>query len=431
MVIVIDTLRADGVTPATMPTLTSFASESRDYRAAYATAPWTLPSHVSLFTGRDVHDHGCDHGALRYEGGSDVLASDLAGAGYRTAAFTNNPWITEATGLSTGFEVFVEVFRRSMAAGRAVNRFIDVERTGLADAGGARTVAAVGQWLDQVEGEKAFVFVNLIEAHLPYEPPPGARSATPAQVRATYDEWLLRAHAGTADDALVHRARALYDEELTYVDTQLRTLFDDLRAHDRWDDALVVVTSDHGEGFAEGHVGAVQLVDHQLSLRDELLHVPLLVRWPGRLPAATVDAPVSLGDVRPLVRWAVSGDGPAPALVDPPAERLLVASYGAPTEHLPFLRRFVPDEAEAVRLAARGLRAARRGRYKLVQATGEPPQLFDLAADPLEQRDVAAEQPVVAAELTAALPAWTAPGVAAPPAASEDALRAIGYLEGP
>lgn len=428
--VVLDTVRADAIGPDT-PVFSAFAGEGIRYERAWSAAPWTFPSHGSLFTGLPASESGGSSANLHCDGSRTMVAESFRAAGYATAGFSNNPWVSPETGLAAGFDAFIEVFRDGYGVDRAVSRYVDLHSTGLTDAGARRTVAAVDAWLDEEHGP-AFVFVNLIEAHLPYDPPDGSRGrlrsgrAHPVVDRLLMDRLLPGAFAGTLTEADIADAHTLYREEVAYVDDALGDLLAVLSRHGRGD-ALVVVTSDHGEAFAEHRLGAIQLIDHQLSLADELLHVPLAVRWPGRIPGGrVVTEDVGLLDVAPLLRWALDGRG-TPALLDPQPDRAFAASYVPPSNLLPLLARLAPAEAAA--LGNRTLRAVRRGPEKLIVASDSPAMLFDTILDPGETEDLAAQRPAAVLALSQLLPPDSSLGpLAPPPAATEDALRALGYL---
>lgn len=430
VLVVLDTVRADVTDAGHAPRFATFADEGTRFDRAWSAAPWTLPSHGSLFSGLPPEVHGCAGANLRCDPGTTMLAERFAAAGYRTAGFSNNPWVTGSTGLADGFDTFVEVFRESYAVERAIVRYVDEDTTGLQDAGAARSVAALDRWLDGVEDEPVFVFVNLVEAHFPYDPPEGWRGRdrdtipNPAEDRRVLDHFLRDAYAGTLSEADRAVAWGLYEDEVAYVDHQLGGILDTLAEHGRGD-GLTVVTADHGEAFAEHRLGAIQLVDHQLSVYDELLHVPLAVRWPGVVPVGVEPADVSLLDVSPLMSWALGGRISATPNLLSPAPRPLTASWSAPANLLPVLADLAPGEGS--RLASLRLRSARDGREKLIDGLGAA-LLFDVGADPGETTDLASARAERVEALRAALPAVTDAGAATPDSTTTDALRALGYV---
>lgn len=440
LLVVLDTVRADhvgalGGRPDVTPHLDRLAREGVLYTHAYAQAPWTLPSHATLFTGLSPEDHGCDHASLRYDGRAPLVAERFQGAGWATGGFSNNPWIGPSTGLAAGFDVFEEPFREAYAVKYAINRWVDPAATGLPDAGAAKAVQLVDGWLAGLGDRPAFAFVNLVEAHMPYDPPEGWRgryhavSSVDAD-RNTFLRFFESSFRGAIAPADLALAEALYDEEIAYVDHQLGQLLAALQRHGRLDDALVVVTSDHGEAFGEHEVDGVRLVDHQLGLYDELLHVPLVVRWPGHVAPARQDAPVGHLDVAPLLTWRLGdGAGPLPALLAPPPDRALAASYAPQAGHKEVLESYLADPARIGRLMARSWRATRKGGLKLLAPSDAAPLLFDVAADPGETRDLAPQRAADVGALTPHLPPPPASaGGFTPSPETVEALRALGYL---
>lgn len=423
VLVVLDTVRADADTPA----LAAIGASGLRFERAWAASPWTLPSHGSLFTGLDPAEHRCAGPELRCDPTTTSIAERFRSEGYTTAGFSNNPWVTRDTGLADGFDSFVEVFRSAYGAERRVSRFVDPTTTGLDDAGARRTVASVDRWLAAHPGP-AFVFVNLIEAHLPYDPPVETRgsrrdsSTHPLADRLLMDRLLPDAFVGALSPADLAESRAIYDEEVGYVDDRLADLVAILDRHDRGD-ALLVVTSDHGEAFGAHQLGTIQLVDHQLSVYDELLHVPLAVRWPGRLTPASVPEDVSLRDVAPFFAWALEG-GATPELLAARPGRAITASYAPPADLSDTLAAIAPGADPA--LLSRSYRVVRQGDDKLVAPSDGPALLFDVRADPGERQDLAALRPDTVRALTTLLPPVPPRTGAADP--SVEALRALGYL---
>jgi hypothetical protein len=159
--------------------------------------------------------------------------------------------------------------------------------------------------------------------------------------------------------------RTRYDGAVRHVDAMTSALFDRLRDAGILDGAVVAVTSDHGE-----HLGEQGRLDHRMTLHDAVLHVPLVVRWPGRLEGgAVVRTPVSLADLHPTLCEAAGIEPPpgtaldAVALSANPAPRPLFAFHAAGLDHLPQLRSTfppdVPDSAfDRVRISLRAARSA-------------------------------------------------------------------------
>jgi arylsulfatase A-like enzyme len=281
VLIVLDTVRADHLTPygyarETTPQLAAFARDAVVYRNAIAPDTWTASSHASLFTGLMPSTHGVRYvGAEHSESGVHALAADvpvlaerLREAGWKTAAFVGNDgFLDPVFGLARGFERYQ---RKDMLPA-------------------ANLVSTVVPWLKRREGRPVFLFLNVMDAHEPYAAPPPYDRMFPGRG----DGLPAKPVPGqTPDAATTAHWISQYDGELRYVDDRLAELFAALRETGRYDGALVVVTADHGELFGEhgrwGHGGA--------PVR-ELVHVPLIVKYPGNARRGVEARPVSLADV--------------------------------------------------------------------------------------------------------------------------------------
>ncbi|WP_226006675.1 sulfatase [Natrinema salinisoli] len=362
--VVLDTVRADHLGPygyerETTPELSAFADEATVFDSAVAPAPWTLPVHASLFTGLYPSQHGADQESPYLEDAT-TLASVLSAAGYDTACYSSNAWITPYTNLTDGFDEhdsFFEVLPRDVLSGplasawQALNdndylremaakivRFGAMAHERLASGEGADTktpsvIDRTRSFIDDSESDRGwFAFVNLMDAHLPYYPPaeyretfvPGVDPDDVCQNSKVYNAGVRDVDGDEWDDI-----RGLYDAEIAHMDAELGRLLDWLRATGQWEDTTVVVCADHGE--LHGEHG---LYGHEFALYDELINVPLLVKHPD-LEAGRRDDLVELLDlyhttldalaVDPdAVVGATAGDGPVPR---DPTRSLLSSEY--------------------------------------------------------------------------------------------------------
>jgi arylsulfatase A-like enzyme len=323
--VVMDTVRKDrlsayGYDRPTTPGLEAFAEEARRYEECVAPAPWTLPVHASMFTGLYPSQHGATQENPYLEGAS-TLAQSLSGAGYATACYSSNAWITPYTRLTDGFahqDNFFEVMPGDVLSGplaRAWKVMNDNETLrSLADglvslgnraheyfAGGegadSKTPAVIDRTIEFVDRseEPYFAFVNLMDAHLPYHPPeehkeafaPGVDSSAVCQNSKEFNCGARE--IGTKEWEAI---RGLYDAEIRHVDSEITRLFEWLRANDEWEDTLVVVCSDHGELHGEH-----DLYGHEFSIYDPLVNVPLMVKHPALEAGVDTDTQVELLDL--------------------------------------------------------------------------------------------------------------------------------------
>jgi arylsulfatase A-like enzyme len=312
--LVLDTVRAKslgmyGYGRDTSPRLDRLARSGVRFAEARATAPWTLPSHAGMFTGRWPSELFQYH-EQRLDASVPTLAGYLGQKGYATAGFVANTFYCNAGfGLSSGFdhyEDFDEICHvspgeilRNAEAGRRLKALIggegDHQTDGRKDAD--RINADFLEWLPTRGDRPFFAFLNYLDTHAPYFPPAGAdrhfglRPTTPADFQLL-TKWQDQEHI-PGDGRQIQMARDGYDDCLAYLDGALGRLFDELERRKLLDETLIVVVGDHGE-----QIGEHRLVGHGRSLYRDELRVPLLVVKPGKVPSGQVVAePVSLRDL--------------------------------------------------------------------------------------------------------------------------------------
>jgi len=331
--IVMDTARADrlgcyGHARPTSPFFDSWSEQAVVYDRVVANGRWTVPSHASMFTGASVRRHGADVNEILLDDGFDTVAELLTRHGYATASFSNNPFISRTTNFAQGFEAVHVMYYLRRLGKFSMDALI--EANGLspflpwldADFGAAVTNEMVGDWLDAnaTGGAPLFLFVNYMEAHLPYMAPSSYRRMfmSEEQVRRSYQ---LRRHAygnvvhlmdtrfNVEDRDFIDRAdlevlELQYEASIRYVDERVRELIGMFEQRGLLDDTLVIITSDHGE-----HLNTHGMWAHRFLLYNDLVHVALSVREPGRHTGTRIDAPVSLSDLYTTVLTAALGPG--------------------------------------------------------------------------------------------------------------------------
>jgi arylsulfatase A-like enzyme len=423
VLLVVDTLRADhlgayGYARPTSPRIDALAARGAVFERALAPSSWTVPSVASLLTGEIPSRHGA--GAkrsggdfVRHEGrkvfqvpdpGLSLLAEELRGAGYATAAVVANPFLSPALELDRGFDHYVY----------------------LGDAPRAPAVLEEGlRWLDATETRPVFLYLHFFDPHMPYEAGPelAGRFTGPLDtpfalpVERVRD---LRSRAGSMSEAERAFVVAAYDEEIAFVDREIGRLLDALDERGLLAGSLVVVTSDHGEelfdhgGFEHGH-----------TLYQELLHVPLVLAGPSIAPQR-LEQPVSLVDLAPTLRERAG---------------LAAGPPGPGVSLWPLLR---GEESLAPRdLVAEGVlygppqQALVRWPRKLILDAGRESRLYDLERDPAEERPLdgasAAQARALEEALRARLDAAAGAYQPAPEAVlsplTRSRLRALGYVE--
>ena len=404
LLIVLDTVRAMdlglyGYDRPTTTELRAWASRGVTYRRAFSVAPWTLPSHASMFTGRLVHEMSADW-MVPLDDQWPTLAETLARRGYATAGFSGNTdYVSAEVGLARGFAHFDDysltpgLILRSAALGRAVGRNQLIRRIigndrllGRKDA--PEISRAFLNWIQDREGRPWFAFLNYYDAHRPYQPPAPfdtmfASAETRPDPRFRQDEDPK--HPWTTRDA--RNFIAAYDGAIAYLDAELGKLFAELERRGEFGRTLVIVTSDHGEEFGEH-----RLYDHGHSLYQPALHVPLLLWWPGAPAGQVIEEAVSLRDIAATVAAAagVGTDSPFPGRS---LGRFWQGTAGAPDTVVSGVRRVARQPAwypasrgDLIALAVDSLRFIRN-----LGDTSE--ELYNYLADPGERVRLEATDP--------------------------------------
>jgi arylsulfatase A-like enzyme/Tfp pilus assembly protein PilF len=386
--VTIDTLRADhlapyGDTEIETPTALRLAREGIRFTAAYTPVPLTLPAHSSILTGLQPFTHGVrDNGGFYLDPSRPTLATILKGNGFRTAAFVSAFVLDSRWGLANGFDQYFDHFDVSAADLAAMAR---VQRPG------GETWEEARRWLDDHAQEQFFVWLHLFDPHTPYAPP---------------EPYQTRYHDRP------------YDGEIAYADAIVGQAIDYLERHGVLDRTVVVFLADHGEGLGDHGED-----EHGLLLYDSTLHVPWIIRLPGRAHAGgVIDRSVSLVDVAPTILGLLGISTPQP--FDGVNLAPLVGSPGRVRDEPLYAETYFPrlhfDWSELISI--------RDDRYKLIRAARS--ELYDYRSDPTESRDLAAPHATVVAALDRTLAQMTARQGAAPVARGldSDAARRLGSL---
>jgi choline-sulfatase len=376
VLITIDTLRADrlgayGYKRARTPVFDALARRGARFDRAFAAAPITLPSHASLLTGRYPQGHGARHNGMRIGDGVPLLTEAFARSGFATGAFVGAFPLDRRFGLTRGFQVYGDRMPRT-------GETIANERPGRAAADEAIA------WLRGLGTGRFFLWVHFFEPHAPYGAPGDTR---PVEER--------------------------YDDEIAEADRQAGRVLDALGDAAR--DSVIVIAADHGEAFGEhGEIA------HSIFIYDTTLRVPLVVAGP-EIGARTVESPVSLVDVAPtLARLAGLEPFDADGVDLSPALK-----GGTVTDRQLYAESFAP----LLDFGWNPLRSVRQDGWKVIDAPR--PELYQVSADPDEQRDVAASETARLAALREIVDRYSSASLAArPPADRESAarLQALGYV---
>ena len=401
----VDTLRADhlgcyGYERPTSPFLDALAAEGIIFENAFAQSSWTLPSHMSLFTGRYPKNHGVEVPELKLSESIPTLTQTLKDAGYRTFGFVTWAFLEAKYGFGRGFDLY-----RQFIPPPDKRDVEHAEYTTRAD----EAVDSILQGLGQGIPGPYFLFVHLFDPHLDYAPPAEHLQAVAPDV--SHDLEFGRHEALQPYILPIHReptpvpapirdqATALYDAEIHFTDAQLKRLFDGLAERSMLENTLVVFTSDHGEEL-DDH-GSME--GHGWTLYDEILHVPLIIKLPNQTHAQTrITSIVESIDIAPTILDLLG----LPALDSFDGESLrpqFTSSQSEESQSFGSSQRFL--SRWSLRTEQHKLIHSRR---KSTRLPYDPPayELYDLIQDPGETQDLFATQTEVARRLRAHLDAW-------------------------
>jgi arylsulfatase A-like enzyme len=367
VLISIDTLRADhvgvyGYPRDTTPNIDRFARECVVFDEAAANAPKTLPSHASIFTSLLPSHHGVlSNRGYRVPDDAVMMAEILRDQGYRTISFNDGGLVAAEFGFSQGFELYDSTPRKSRFSTR---------------------VEPAMEWIAANRESRFFLFLHTYEVHLPLEPPKVyfdlfSRDDTrrlPGDLAFDAKKRNKLKKAGFAESDVEH-AIDLYDATIRSMDASFQDLVDFLSTMELLDNTLVIFTSDHGEEYGERG----RLAAHGSTLYDEVIRVPLIIRFPGgRFGSRHVDRQVSGIDILPTV-LDIAGIEP------------LEVFEGRSLTDLIRGRRSKTNIAFSETGSGK-LAAARDGTWKLLHSI-RGDMLFQLLDDPDETHNVAAGNP--------------------------------------
>jgi arylsulfatase A-like enzyme len=385
----------------TTPGLARIAREGVLYRHCFAPAPWTLPSHVSLFSGLYPAQHGCINAEGEFPGNYYVLPAVLQQAGYRTLGLSSNLAISRRYNFHTGFDAFLEMetlfntdghqqlrqFIRSrmdslkgnldevrlIFQAAFQNRYYSYPFKHLADRiyrqywgnilkksyhATERSVRIARHFMKENRSRPFFIFINFMECHVTYNPPPRFRNIFTA--------------GGPEDSPLQLR----YEEEIAYLDDRIFSLYAYLERLGLKDNTLFIATADHGEGFGEhGHHG------HFFCIYNEQVHIPLVVKYPAALGLqGESTALVQLHDLFATLLEVAGVPLPAPessrSLLGPPRDLALVENLDTS-----FLVRRLPDRARPPDYTQPCIGVIDNRLHKLIKWTNGRLELYDLNKD--------------------------------------------------
>ncbi|MCH7720875.1 MAG: sulfatase [Planctomycetes bacterium] len=468
--VVLDTVRADhvgcyGFDAPTTPFLDEWSSRATLFERCYSNAIWTIPSHTSMFTGLSVRQHGANANHAWLDEQTPTVAEQFSEAGYSTIAFSNNPWVVPDTNLVKGFKEFRAMHRLHALTGVSLERL--AERWGVTpplpwldgDFGAALTNHAIARWLDsRSAGDPPFLmFINYMEAHLPYRVPRRYRRIfmTAEQVDRSYDlRWSVFGNVvpalndryndeGSDFVSLADREilRLQYQAAIRYLDDRLHELMDLLEQAGRGGDTLIVVTSDHGE-YLDTH----DMWSHCYQTYNDVAHVPLIIREPGQSEGRRVSTPVQPSDLYPtLINAALGLSERGPGYY---GRDLIELANGGDTTRMAVVEYYGPGQWKVEDLRRLGdpvldhraqpQFAVGGEQFKFLVSEDGVRELYDISIDPGELDNLIGERVYEVRRMHSYLKTWLeqipkyVPSVDSRPKGmsekTRDALRGLGYL---
>jgi len=425
-----DTARASnmsvyGYDRPTTPHLNQWVTRARVFDNVISAATTTIPSHASMFTGMLPAQHGVDDGHPKLGEQQQTLAEILRDAGYRTYLFSANPYVGHATALAQGFDVVEHPWSPAFEA-EATRIVADKTRGYTRDGAppswahyvktaGALTQSGLTGWLDRSGDQPFFAVLNYMEAHLPLVPDRQYRERfmTDAELRESYESpvlgmtvWRYTAGLADLDELRLNALRRSYDASIAELDHLFYELLRSLERGGNLANTVVVLTADHGELLGEHH-----MLNHQYSIAEPLLRVPLIISHPSLVEPGRDSRPAMNVDLFPTlletadVPFEGSYPSQAVSLLAPASARVRLSEYPfADRKHLRYLSFEYPDFVPDPWL--RSLKAFRSGGMKYVWASDGNNALYDLAADPDEHTNLIGQRPKLVALFDAQLRAF-------------------------
>ncbi len=435
LMIVMDAVRAEnlsllGYGLPTTPNLERFASQLAWYSNYIAAATWTLPSSASLFTGTHVSTHGLVMDGDRISTKYDVLPEMLRNAGYATLKSTGIvPYVSEFSGLDRGFaesfeapppplKRWVRSWRRRLAGSRGVERKEGVDlgldlqtearmaeqaklknrlrfwSSGFFDRGAGACFENVRQFWEANADRPRFVYMHLQETHAEYAPPHRYRGRFVPEALRSRSYAAINQRPNPHAVGLVKMTqeeydilRGLYDGCIAYLDHRIGEMLDFLSARPDFDETLVLVTSDHGDC-----IGRHGVLGHQFVCYDELIRIPLVVKWPASVGLTGQQSRLGQNvDLLPTICELAGLEVPAQnegvSLLSGSRETAwaeLIKPFG-----LSAIKQKLHEMAPQYH---RTVLAARSATHKrIVYSNDQPEELFNLVTDPGESRNLLSE----------------------------------------
>ncbi len=455
ILISMDTVRADhlslyGYERDTTPNLKKFAEEATLYTHAVSSGDMTLTSHASIFTGMYARQHGAHREPPDYVAGRPLdekfhtLAEKLSENGYLTIGVVSNySYLGKGFYLDQGFNYY-DYRTQVPFIGRAHQYYL---RQNIREAAKyyappslyEETRSAedinneVFKLVDKVKKENApfFLFVNYMDAHWPYIPPPPFDSLYPGKKGVfTLSHYLrLKKQVMNFERNITEEEQrhliSQYDGGIAYIDFQIRELCQRLKEAGLYQNSIIIITSDHGEAFGDRN-----LMEHGVSVYQDLVYVPLIIKYPYQKNNKVIDEPVSVTDIMPTVLevlgYKIPEDVQGNSLLSNSRERSLsvVSESFFKEKGIRYNSRF--DRIE---------RAIYSGSLKYISSTTGKRELYDLLKDPKERENIYNSDSSISKDFENRLNQWLEMNVYKAGSTTElkqeviDRLKTLGYIQ--
>ncbi|MEW5803927.1 MAG: sulfatase-like hydrolase/transferase [bacterium] len=306
ILIIADTLRADalscyGSQDVHTPHIDQLAEDGILFKKAISSAPWTLPSVVSIMTGISPFVHKTIGADCKLSDSFTTLAEYMQNDGYLTMAIGSNMFLNPMANVSQGFSTynfFPKLWALKCIGGQILGRLSPTSYPPKMSASDLNKIAI--NWLESNQNHEKdfFLWVHYFDAHLPYDPPRDCLPPGKSPLSVIDDFFLLNIRGGHFAPTLSERAeiRDLYLGEVRSIDKNIGKLLTSLKEMKLYDDSLIIFTSDHGEEFWEH-----DNFEHGHTVYNELLHVPLIIKLPSCAGKKQIDKPVPIQNIMPTV----------------------------------------------------------------------------------------------------------------------------------
>ena len=387
---------------------------------AISNSGWTLPAMASLFTGKLVSHHGTSDHYQYLNDDQPTLAEVLGENGYETIGFSENSFVSNFTGLNRGFKTFHELSFSELSLNGKLLKLLKYLRKKWHRIRGIPEkychtliqMYEMRQWIKKVgkQQQPFFLYMHANQTHYPFLPAKRFRKkfidkGLKECLRVNQDREKYVAGEVSMKDEDFKVLKALYDAELNYFDNELGKFFDFLKSSELFDNTMIIITADHGENF-----GRHNLIGHGLCLYDDVLKIPLIIRYPKAFDCQKINQQVQLSDIFPTILDILKIDkeqysetywGSIKKMSDDESfeeDRIAIFEQGCPTMDI-FHKKIKKLDLEFLKSYQCSMHGIRTKDYKFIWSSNGLNELYDLREDPSELKNLIDVLPEKAKEL--------------------------------